>query len=311
MRTQNFGDRVLQWISNDSALASGAREAVKLLSSATGDIQTYFAPIAAAIKRALEATDEKVVLIIDELPWLCRSILQADAQTGRSRVDVLLAALWGWRVAGMRMLLMGSIGLVGLGREHQLDLSHLNDLTPLSVPPLDPEEANALVQALATGGKISGWTDAHTGALLDESAAFYPAILQRGFEKVTIGGKAAALTRFPDIFAVNVRPDLDAAFFQQFDNRVRRYRMLGDPLAGLLPKLLETVLASTSPVARDVLRTCSSEEMDEADLGDALSILREDGFLAPRIERDGRQNWNAASTLVTVWRNQRRGGARP
>jgi len=48
-----------------------------------------------------------------------------------------------------------SIGLVGLGREYRLDLSHLNDLTPLSVPPLEPEEAEVFVQALAAGGDIS------------------------------------------------------------------------------------------------------------------------------------------------------------
>jgi hypothetical protein len=108
-------------------------------------------------------------------------------------------------------------------------MSHLDDLTPLSVPPLEPEEAEAFVQALAAGGNISGWTDDHTRALLDESVALYASILQRGFEKVTIGGKSAALDRFPDIFALKVRPDLDAAFFQQFDNRVRQYRRSATP----------------------------------------------------------------------------------
>lgn len=309
MRTHKFGDRVLQWIADNSAIAAGAREAIKLFSTTTGDIQDYFGVIAATITRALAGQDDKVVLIIDELPWLCRSILQADTSTGRSRVDVLLAALRGWRGAGMRMLLMGSIGLVGLGREYQLDLSHLNDLTPLTVPPLDPEEAQALVNALAVGGKITGWTAAHTDILLEESAAFYPAILQRGFEKVTLGGRAAALDRIPDIFADHVRPELDAAFFQQFDNRVQRYRTLRKPLDAVLPLLLDTVLVATAPVSREVLQTRAGAEVEDADLGDALHILREDGFLALRIAHDGTQHWRAASSLVTLWRQQRRGGA--
>ena len=310
LRVQGRSDQLLKFISSDSAIPAGVREAIRLLTPNTGEVQAYFAPIAAAIQRALAAHDETIVLIIDELPWLCRSILQADAQAGRSRVDVLLAALRGWRAAGMRMLLMGSIGLVGLGREYKLDLSHLNDLSPLSVPPLEPEEAAALVRALAAGGNITGWTDEHTQELLAESAAFYPAILQRGFEKVTIGGKAAALARFPDIFAVKVRPDLDAAFFQQFDARLHRYDTLDAPLPRVLPQLLETVLAAPAPVSRDELRTNVSEEIDEADLTDALSILKEDGFLTSRIERNGRQMWSAASTLVTAWRNQRRGDTR-
>lgn len=310
LRVQGISDRLLKFISSDSAVPAGVREAIKLLTPNTGEVQAYFAPVAAAIQRALADQKEKIVLIIDELPWLCRSILQADAQTGRRRIDVLLAALRGWRAAGMRMLLMGSIGLVGLGREYKLDLSHLNDLIPLSVPPLEPDEAEALVRALAAGGTITGWTDEHTQVLLAESVAFYPAILQRGFEKVTIGGKAAALARFPDIFAVKVRPDLDAAFFQQFDTRLHRYDTLDAPLPRVLPQLLESVLPAAAPVSREELRASVGAEIEEADLGDALNILKEDGFLTPRIERNGYQTWRAASTLVTAWRNQRRGGSR-
>ncbi len=310
IQTQSFGDRILQAVFNDNAIASGVREALKRWGSATGDVQAYFAPISRAIQRALQATPEKMVLMIDELPWVCRNILQADQDGGRSRVDVLLAALRGWRTAGMKMLLLGSIGLVGLGREYRLDLSHLNDLTPLSVPPLEPDEAEAFVQALAVGGDVRGWTDDHTHALLDESVALYASILQRGFEKVTIGGKAATLERFPDIFALKVRPDLDAAFFQQFDNRVRQYRALSDPLAHIVPQLLETALTTSSPISRDELINSMDKDTAEADLTDALSILQEDGFLTPRIERSGRQTWSAASTLVTAWWTQRRGGAR-
>ncbi|MBM4257751.1 MAG: hypothetical protein FJ147_17900 [Deltaproteobacteria bacterium] len=310
LQVQGIGGRLLRFISGDSAIPAGVREAIKLLTpSNIGDVQAYFGPIAAAIQRALAAHDEKPVLIVDELPWLCRSILQADSQTGRRRVDVLLAALRGWRAAGMRMLLMGSIGLVGLGREYKLDLSHLNDLTPLSVPPLEPEEAEALVRALAAGGNISGWSEEHTQALLTESVAFYPSILQRGFLQVTIGGKATAVKRFEDIFARKVRPELDDAFFKQFDNRVQRYGILDAPLPQLLEHVLEAVLVAPAPVSRSELKTRAGDAVDESDLTDALSILKEDGFVTPRIARSGPQTWSAASTLVTAWRNQRRGGA--
>lgn len=310
IQTQSFGDRILQAVFNDTAIASGAREALRRFSPASGDVQAYFAPISGAIQRALQTTQEEVVLMVDELPWVCRSILQADAQNGRNRVDVLLAALRGWRNAGMKMLLLGSIGLVGLGREYRLDLNHLNDLTPLTVPPLEPDEAAAFIPALVAGGNMRDWTDNHTRALLDESVALYASVLQRGFEKVSIGGKAAALDRFPDIFALKVRPDLDSAFFQQFDNRVRQYRALGDVLALLLPRLLETTLTTSAAIARTELKQGIAQEIGEADLSDALNILQEDGFLTPRIEKDGRQTWSPASTLVTAWWHQRRGGIR-
>ncbi len=307
---QGFGDRILQFISGDNSISLVARKALEQFSPTMGDVQAYFSPISAAIQRALQDTKEEIVLVIDEFPWLCRNILEADAHTGRNRVNVLFAELRKWRGVGVKMFLMGSIGLTGLGREYRLDLSHFTDLLPLSVPPLEHEEAEALVRALAAGGNITGWTDDHTHALLDESAAFYSSLLQRGFQQVAIGGKAAALTRFPDIFAEKVRPDLDAAFFQQFDTRVHRYAALGEPLPRILPRLLETVLTSATPVTYETLSTSAGEQTDAADLGDALSILREDGFLTPRIEKNGYQTWRAASTLVTAWRNQRRGGAR-
>ncbi len=89
----------------------------------------YFGPIMAAVENAISQND-RVVLVIDEFPWLCRSILQGDVAKGAARVDVLLAALRRWRNKGVRMLLMGSIGMVALGRQYGLDLSHLNDLGP-------------------------------------------------------------------------------------------------------------------------------------------------------------------------------------
>jgi hypothetical protein len=312
---QGWKDRLMKILGEDSAISKVAREALgKATGATTRDVQEYFGPIAAAIERAIQAAD-RIVLIIDEFPWLCRNVLENDPGRGRARVDVLLAALRRWRVAGMRMMLVGSIGLIGLGREYGLDLTHLNDLIPLSVPPLEKgAESEAFVRALAAGGQIQGWTDAHTRALLDESAAFYTAMLQRAFQQLTVGGKAAELSRFPEIFAVKIRPDLDEAFYQQFDKRRQRYRMLPNPLPSLLSGLLETVLSSPAPASREELRDRAGAAMDEtdleADLSDALGILREDGFLTVCIDRDGSQNWSAASTLVSAWWKQRRGGPR-
>lgn len=307
-------DRVMQIIGEDNAIAKTARDALHhLTGNTTEHVEAYFEPISAAIERAIQATD-RVVLMVDELPWLCRSVLEGDPLKGRARIDVLLAALRRWRKAGMRMLLMGSIGLVGLGREYRLDLTHLNDLSALSVPPLlapplGDEDPEAFINALVAGGGILDWTDAHTRALLDESAAYYTSMLQRAFQQLTIGSKAAELGRFPEIFAVKIRPDLDETFYQQFDKRKQRYRALPEPLPRLVLMLIETVLGSESPVSRNALRDRTGKETDHADLTDALYILREDGFLTVRIERDASQYWRAASELVTAWWRQRRGGS--
>jgi hypothetical protein len=311
---QGIGKLILERICSDDGITKtvkamlGSRAKIELKS-----VEDYFGPIVAAIERSILSvpSSERIVLIIDELPWLCRGILEGEPQRGASRVDLLLAVLRRWRVAGMRMLLLGSIGLKGLGREHRLDLTHLNDLTPLSVPPFEVHEAAAFVNALAAGGGVQGWTEGHTHALLGESAAFYPSMLQRAFQQVTIGRMAAEVSRFPEIFAVKVRPDLDANFYQQFDRRRKLYKKLPEPLPRLLEKLCKAVLSSSGgALPFDELQNLAGSETDDADLGEALGILREDGFLDVRVERDGSQHWRVASSLVAAWWKRRKGGAR-
>lgn len=308
MPSQGWRDRITSAIADDNAIAASARDALgKLTGSHATDVQAYFGPIAAAIERTVQKSD-RVVLMIDELPWLCRTILEGDPTGGRRRVDVLLASLRRWRNKGVRMLLLGSVGVVGLGRQHRLDLSHLNDLTPLEVPPLDPDAARTMVRALVAGGEVRDWTDAHTGALLSESAALYTSMLQRGFLALTVGGKAAPLATVPELFATKVRPDLDATFYRQFDKRVQLYRELTAPLSALLASTLKCVLSAPEPAPLHALREAAGASVDAADLGDALSMLREDGFLNMRALRDGSQMWRPASSLVTAWWTQKRGG---
>lgn len=323
-----WGNRLLKAIAGEGAIAAAAREALKQQNrEGLQDVAAYFNPIAAAIEQTLafekeakskgdaERLDTKLLLFVDELPWLCRTILEGDAQRGRERIDRLFAALRRWRDAGMGMLFIGSIGLVGLGRRYRLDMSHLNDLTTLAVPPFeDRKEALAFVAALAEGRKPEGWTPEHGVATVDESAAWYPAMLQKAFLELTLGGHAAPLGRIPDIFADKVRPELDKAFFEQFDRRIRAYRDSQDPWANRAPSICEAALGAPGPIAREELRSRIEAQspgepsLDEADLGDALDMLREDGFLEVRIDRDGNQLWRPASPLVVAWRRRRRGG---
>jgi hypothetical protein len=321
---QGWRERIVKTISDDNAISSVARNFIKSQTGGTAsDVQAYFRPIADAVRRAFETLKQKIVIIIDEFPWLCRNILEADAEHGRNRVNVLLASLRRWRGGSTsaasgaaaaprwdtRMLLLGSIGLVGLSREYRLDLTHLNDLAPLTVPPYTREEACEFIQALSRGGEVSGWTDAHTELLIAETTAFYPSLLQRGFQQVSLGKRAASLAVIPDLFAEKVRPDLDESFYNQFDRRMQRYRALAAPLPELLDGLVTRVLSQESGASRSEL-TAAVPHATDADLGDALAMLSEDGFLRVRVERSGEQHWSVASGLVRAWWSIRRGATR-
>lgn len=300
--------RLTQLVADDNAISATVRDALKKFAGRDSDIQAYREPLMDAMERSIESSDQ-IVLVIDEFPWLCRNIVECDAKDGARRVDVLLAALRKWRAKGLRMLVLGSIGMAGLARRHRLELSHLNDLVRLEVPPLQRDEAEEFVECLAKGAHLEDWTREHTQRLIEESAAWYTSILQYGFQRLTLGGRAAPIARVSEIFADKIRPNLDSAFLEQFDRRVAFYRQLEAPLPDLVSRLLEAIVSTGAPVEyQDLCKT--TEGADDSDLGDALTILREDGFLTMRAPREQGQIWRPASTLVTEWWRQRRGGRR-
>ena len=312
-------EHVTARIGANNAIALAVREGLQKFTGTPADLTDYFAPIAEAIESTLGKAD-RLVLVIDEFPWLARSILEADPARGRSRVNQLLATLRRWRGGehGMRMLLVGSIGMAALGRRYDLDLSHLRDMAFLEVPPLEDNEANEFITALAQG--VTGWSDGHTTALLEESVAYYPSVLQAGFQYMTPGTKALPLARIPDLFADKVRPNLDQNFFSQFDKRVQLYRELPPPSPDLLRTILDLVMKAPDqqlpyPDLCAALAVALPTQaggppvFDDADLGEALTILREDGFVSVRAPRNAPQIWRAASGLVTAWWSQRHGGA--
>jgi hypothetical protein len=300
-------DRFIQAVGSDEGIPMAVRGALQKFAGAPAELQAYFVPIMGALERAL-AQQTQAILVIDELPWLCKSILESDATDGRRRVDMLLASLRRLRDRQVRMVLLGSIGMVALLRQHGLNVEHLNDLKLFEIPPLPPEEARAFLTWLVERSQIKGWTDDHTQACLDECDALYPAVLHLAFIELTVGGRAASLGKFEDIFADRVRPDFDAAIYAQFDRRLLQYRKLPAPLPRLLLALLGQAMSldnasGTLPELRQALQ----EGDDESDLRDALTMLREDGFLTVRVPRKQPERWSAASPLVTAWWAQSHG----
>ncbi|MEO6277859.1 hypothetical protein [Roseateles sp.] len=298
---KSLSDRLMTAMTSDSGISQVARDAISKHTGGSADVQAYFGPLMQALERTLTHQD-KVVLVIDELPWLCRSILEHDATQGRQRIDLLLASLRRLRDRGVRMLLLGSVGMAALLRQYGLHTEHLNDLGLLEVPPLADDEPADYLQWLVTGSEATGWTDKHSQQCLEECGAHYPAVIHLAFMKLSVGGRAAPLARIEAIFADKVRPDFDAAIYAQFDRRLQLYRQLPDGLSSLLPKLLDAAMRHPQQCAALAdLRPLLAEGADDSDLRDALAILREDGFLSVRVPRNAAEQWRPASTLVVAW----------
>jgi len=310
MPATGIGDKISKALFGDNALSTGVREAIRTFDQGKlGDIEAYFTTVSKIIEKSLLDTESgKLVIAIDEFPWLCRNILESDPEQGRQRVNRLLASLRKWRDNGMRMILLGSIGMTSLGREHQLELDHLNDIPPMTISPFqDPEVADDFVWRLVRGSKIQGWTDEHTENTISQSVALYPSMLQRAFQSLHRYGKAVKPDQIEFIFATTIRPDLDLDFFDQFDRRIKKCSSPTEGWGDAIRQLLARVVQSSDGIERRELQSLVGESIDASDLGQALSALREDGFLDVRINSDGTQVYRIASPLVSAWHRNRQG----
>lgn len=184
------------------------------------DIRAYWGVLAQELGRTIRDTDHKAVLFIDELPFMCEDLLKSGAAA--REVEEVLATLRQWRQAGLPMAISGSIGLRGLLARYGIPSTHINDLVPVRVPPLTGDEATAFVAALAAKDQLDWWTADTTAALVGLAADLYPSFLQFAFTKIR-AARAATTDAVTAIYQAKIRPDLDFPFYNQFDDRLRRY----------------------------------------------------------------------------------------
>lgn len=306
-RQDGLVGRLTSWASGCDALPQLLREAVTAaLAGAVHhgrDVSTgvidYWPAISTQVVRALRQNEAKLLLTIDELPYMLKNVLEDNVQ-GAHQANMLLASLREWRGAGMKMILAGSIGITALARKHHFGSEHLNDLTTFQIPPLTETEARAFVHAAFSSEEGSAWTDKHTQALLDETIVLYPSFLVKGL--LGIGVKSPpAVDEFPGLFAQRIRPDLHDSFLNQLNARFRLYRELdgGVQRALILPILRQAVKAGVAGCPQSSIKP--PDTFDHIDVQEALSLLQEDGFLSYYESRGGDRHWCVASRLVELW----------
>jgi hypothetical protein len=272
---------------------------------AANGIAHYWQPISSQIVSALREERAKMLLTIDELPYLLAKLLEGNKDRGVQQVNDLLAALREWRGAGLKMVLTGSIGMAGLARQYGFSNDHVNDLSDFTVPPLTEEEARGFVVAATHERSAGRWTDEHTEAVLREAGVFYPCFLVKGLLAIGIDHPPPP-SEFHEIFADRVRPELHDSFLGQFNRRFKQYRALPDDARriAIVPMLKQVMQAGPDGCDQSALTASVGDPFDVIDAADFLSVLQEDGFLSYTEARGGARVWRPASSLVRLWWNQ-------
>lgn len=296
---EGLANRVLGFMADGPA-----RTAVEAVAVGTGQeataLSVYWQAVSAAIGKALAAEGERPILVIDELSYLLKNMIARDPVNGCADAERLLASMREWREGGMIMLLTGSIGLTALAREHKLSTDHINDLQPFDVPELTEAEARAFIREATEAPSQGRWTPEHTEALLREAGALYPCFLVKGLLAVNVRDPRPP-EDFAKLFAEHVRPVLFQDFIGQFNRRFKDYAALPDKRRDLLIlPALAVIMSAVDPGCPDERIPCAAP-FTRPDLGEALAMLVEDGFVRFTEESDGTQRWSPASSIAALW----------
>lgn len=294
-------NKVLSLVAKDSPIRNLLEGLARGTKVGENLVAAYWKEAYNGIRDALREIPQSPVLIIDEFPFLLKNVLGRDAAAGRDQVNQLLAAMREWRVAGMKMLLTGSIGITALSRKYGLDRDHLNDLLPFEVPELTEAEAREFVRQATSPPPppLGRWTEAHTGEFLRQTGVLYPSFLVKGLLELAVDAPPAP-EAFADIFATRVRPVLHEDFYQQFNKRFKLYGEVDKQLQSqLVVQALKRVMESETGTRIDDLKL--AEGFTAIDLAEVLDMLVEDGFIRFTEDGDGNRTWFPASRLARLW----------
>jgi hypothetical protein len=235
-----------------------------------------------------------VILLIDELPFLIDNML--DRGVPLADVNAFLATLRSWRQDGqLPMFLSGSIGLSWLIRERGIAREHFNDLIKtLTPPPLEPDDARAMLAALAVEEDCPWMTSEIVAVVLEESAVTYPSFLQFAFGRLK-DRKARTVADVRRIFEMHIRPSLDEDFYAQFDTRLNRFGAEHRAAARDVLRLIDKNGDGPTELAAIDHALSGYEAVDRDDI---LSTLVEDGFIATDTKA---QIVAFSSPLIRTW----------
>ncbi len=237
-------------------------------------------------------SDVPIVLIIEELPFMIRNMLQNGHSV--SDITTMLATLRHWRnECGVRMLLSGSLGLRQIERDHDVAIAdHMGDILPVFVNPLARDNAIAMINRLAQGERIDGWNQSVSETIVDTVAETWPVFLQHGFNAVANTSERGSDAVRELVKASNAVP-LDETFYKQFTTRLGRYGDDEKPSRLILSIIKSGNDQPVSFAAIDAALVAHPERRD-----DVMEALREDDFI--RFDTASQTAW-LASKLVPVW----------
>lgn len=231
----------------------------------------------AVVSEAVKSVDERLLLIIDELPLFVRELDRQRPGDGAAALH-LLRRLRQDHSDRLRMLCLGSVGFHHVARDA---MGALNDLERYRLGPLDPTDASYLARGILRWADVSIPEEgALAGAISEavEGVPFYvhrlvAQLLRRPPETCTVAAVG-------DIVAEALRPPDDPWELRHYRERVRPYYGGDAPVAVAVLDALATSRAALQPpdIASRV-NTSAAAPVDRELLSDVIERLVDDHYL--------------------------------
>jgi hypothetical protein len=238
----------------------------------------------ASIEDLVEAKDERVVFFFDEMPSLLAAITKGEGGPGRAMevLDALRALRQSEHTADrFRMVMTGSIGLhhvIEALRDGGYSNPAINDLEPIDVPPLAPEDAQNLARQLIEGEALKSTDLAESARVVADETGNFPFYLQSVVLRLSIDGLSADPADVRRVVKESLRADRDPWQLRYFRDRVGVYYP-NDKKVALA--ILDTVATAAAPlpVPLIVAQVKHKLEADDERVGELLKLLAQDHYV--------------------------------
>jgi hypothetical protein len=199
----------------------------------------------------VQEQENKVVLILDEFPWMLQKIGKKEGQATVADLIDTLRALRGQHPT-LRMVFTGSIGLhhvvSGLRRDGYSN-SPINDMDIVEVPPLDQANAQLLASALLHGADLATSQEDETVDLIVKLVDGVPYYIHHVVAGLVNRGGPATSEAVESVVGAALTGAHDPWQLEHYRSRLANYY---DERAGLVRAILN-VLANHGPLALDDL----------------------------------------------------------
>jgi hypothetical protein len=243
----------------------------------TKDVIDYWDPLVTAVSDAISETDRTVVFLVDELPFFLENLIREGE--GVVTVGQILSTLRVWRRnPRIAMVLAGSISIDSMIRDLGISGLVLNDVSRLSLGALERSQAQKLLDELVSQKQLKSWTDETKNEVLNRLGDLFPFFVQCAFHHLSVEDRAddEYLER---TFRLQIEPDIQRAFFAQFDERLRQ-RFVGAERE-LAERILDSIATRETVYASEFRRAPANPDID---VDRVITKLIEQEFIVRGVE---------------------------